>query len=124
VRRRPLGKLPIASDGSARMQLPGGVPVLFRLPETAESKAGKWPRTQRESMAFAPGEYAHQSFRRDLFNGLCASCHGSTSGRPLDTALLPDILTQASAVDAKYKPPTNLNIPPAARGAVEATRPD
>jgi hypothetical protein len=124
VRRRPLGKLPVRTDGSARMQLPGGLPILLRLPETPESKAGKWPRTQRESMAFAPGEYAHQSFRRDLFNGLCASCHGSMSGRPLDTALLPDILTQASAVEAKSSAPTNLNLAPAARGPIEGSKAD
>ena len=51
---------------------------------------------QREEMQFYPGESAHQSFPRELFNGICAGCHGSVSGHELDIAIRPDILTQAS----------------------------
>jgi hypothetical protein len=119
--RRLLGRVPVASDGSAKFQIPGGLPILLKLPDTPESRrsSGALPRAQRETLSFAPGEYAHQSFRRDLFNGLCGSCHGSISGRPVDLAVRPDILTQASSTIAKSGAPTNLNVPPGQRGAVE-----
>ena len=38
-------------------------------------------------MVFSPGEYVHQSFKREFFDGLCGSCHGSISGRSIDSAL-------------------------------------
>jgi mono/diheme cytochrome c family protein len=33
---------------------------------------------------------------RRLFNGVCAGCHGSISGRELDSAVDVDVLTSAS----------------------------
>ena len=51
-------------------------------------------------MTFVPGEQVHQGFPSVFFNGLCAGCHGSISGKPVDFALNPDFLTEASSVVA------------------------
>jgi hypothetical protein len=118
VRRRLLGSVPILGDGSARMVLPGGVPIVLRGSfELGGAPAA--PRFQREEMQFYPGEYAHQSFPARFFDGLCGGCHGSVSGLEVDLALQPDILTQASRVEAR-KPThmaTSFDVPPAQRGA-------
>jgi len=119
VKRRKLGDVPLASDGSAHFRVPGGLPILFKLPDTSASRAGSYPRVQRETMVFAPGEYAHQSFKRTFFNGLCAGCHGAVSGRPVDVAVQPDILTQASDTVSRGTAPLDLNLAPSARGPVE-----
>ncbi len=119
VRRRSLGKVPIENDGSAHFQVPGGLPFVVKLPDTATSIERKWPRTQREQMVFAPGEYAHQSFKPALFDGICAGCHGAVSGLSTDSAVRPDILTQASQVVARDSSPANLNVPPGSRGKIE-----
>jgi hypothetical protein len=119
VRRRLLGTVPIARDGSAHVAIPGGLPVLFRLPDTKASRAQSLPRFQRESSSFAPGEYAHQSFQKSFFNGLCGQCHGAISGRATDVAVQPDILTQASRVIARDAVPINLNVAPNLRGTIE-----
>jgi len=119
VKRRKLGTVPLNADGSAHFQIPGGVPISYKLPDTNESRKNNYPRMQREAMVFAPGEYAHQSFRRTFFNGLCANCHGAVSGRPVDVAVQPDILTQASDTQARGSIPKLLNAPPGARGAPE-----
>ena len=81
---------------TTRFKVPGGLPVLFRLPNTDDSRKGQWPRLQRESYAFYPGERANQSFKREFFDSLCGTCHNSLSGSPLDASSRPDILTQAS----------------------------
>lgn len=119
VRKRRLGQVPLGADGSAHVQVPGGLPIFFKMPETPQSMMNKLPRVQRESFTFAPGEYAHQSFKRDFFSGLCGNCHGSISGRPLDIAVQPDILTQASDTLSRGSQVINLNGPPSGRGMVE-----
>jgi hypothetical protein len=118
VRRRLLGTVPLAKDGSARFTVPGGVPLVLHLPDTDLSRERKLPRWQREQYVFAPGEYAHQSFRREFFDGFCGQCHGAISGRPLDVNVQPDMLTQASSVEARNLSPVNANIPPSARQTV------
>jgi hypothetical protein len=118
VARRLLGHVPIDGDGSAHFQVPGGLPFSIGLPDTQMSQQGKWPRLQREQMQFEPGEYSHQSFQRGFFNGLCANCHGAISGHQIDVAVQPDILSQASQVQARGQAPINLNLPPGSRGAV------
>ncbi len=70
---------------------------MLQLPDTTLSRERNLPRFQREAMVFAPGESSHQSFRAEFFDALCGQCHGSLSGRPLDIALKPDFVTQASA---------------------------
>jgi hypothetical protein len=72
---------------------------------------------QLEQLQFYPGEKTRVGFRRDLFNGVCGSCHGSVSGYEHDVAINPDILTQASRVDAKDTKPLDLTRAP---GAAEA----
>jgi hypothetical protein len=119
VRRRLIGNVPVASDSSTHFQVPGGLPVLFHLPDTKESKEKSIPRFQKEAFVFYPGEYAHQSFRQEFFNSLCGNCHGAISGRPLDVAVKPDMLTQASDTASRNATPFNLNLPPSQRGPVQ-----
>lgn len=101
VRRRLIGTGPLLGDGSAHVQLPGGVPIVLHLPDTAMSKKGGFPRWQREDLEFSPGETLNVGFPRTFFNNVCGQCHGSISGRQVDVAVQPDILTQASIVDAR-----------------------
>jgi hypothetical protein len=117
VRRRLLGSVPLLSDESTHFQVPGGVPLLIHLPDTDLSRKNGYPRWQRETISFAPGEYAHQSFTSGFFNNLCGQCHGSISGQQVDVAVNPDILTQASMVDSTSASALNLNLAPGARGA-------
>lgn len=118
VRRRLLGTAAVEKDGSAKIRIPGGVPIVLELPPTTLSRELGLPRFQRESMSFSPGEYAHQSFRADLFDGLCGSCHGSISGRAIDAALQPDFVTQASNTLSRFVAPYDMNRAPAERGPI------
>lgn len=118
TRRRSLGTVPVLADGSARFQVPGGMPIVLHLADDSESKAMGLPRWQREEMTFLPGEVAHQSFRAQFFDNLCGNCHGAVSGKPFDVALNPDFLTQASAVQATSVQPTPLTEGPGQRGSV------
>lgn len=119
VRRRLLGEVPLERDGSMKFSLPGGLPIVLKLPDTDLSRDRKLPRFQRESMVFAPGEYVHQSFRAELFDAICGQCHGALSGRAIDAALKPDFVTQASATISRDKAPFVLNKAPGERGAIE-----
>jgi hypothetical protein len=94
-----LGTVDVLSDQSAAMRIRGGVPIVL---ETVAALAGAQPalHAQREEMQFYPGEHARQSFPRQFFDGLCGGCHGSVSGEELDLAVNPDILSQASNVEA------------------------
>ena len=119
VRRRLLGHAKVATDGSLHVVMPGGLPIVLHLPDTEESRKNALPRYQREAMEFAPGEQVHQSFKREFFGGLCAGCHGALSGKPIDAAVQPDILTQASRTVSRGSQPLNLNLPPSQRGPIE-----
>jgi hypothetical protein len=118
VRRRLLGTVPVRSDGSAHFRIPGGLPLVLHLPDDAESRQRNLPRWQREEMTFVPGEHARQSFPAAFFDELCAGCHGSISGRPVDFAVRPDFLTQASQVTGVLAAPIDLSGPPNTRGTV------
>lgn len=118
VRRRPLGSVPLEKDGSTKFTLPGGLPIVLELNDTKLSREKNLPRVQREAMVFTPGEDVHQGFKEQFFDGLCAQCHGSVSGRAIDAALNPDFVTQASATIARSQPAYDLNKPPGARGAI------
>jgi WD40 repeat protein len=109
ARRRSLGSvMPNPGDGSARVRLPGGVPFNLAVQVQLDGDAEPTLHHQREAMQFYPGESARQSFRRELFNGVCASCHGSVSGLENDVATNPDILTRASEVLARDQDATPL----------------
>jgi hypothetical protein len=102
VRRRLLG---VASadpnDGSARVRLPGGMPISLATLVQFDGERSPTKHAQREEMQFYPGEIIRQGFRRDLFDGVCGSCHGSVTGYESHVAVDPDILTQASDVVAR-----------------------
>jgi hypothetical protein len=123
VRRRLLGKVPLQSDASAKVWIPGGVPIVLRLPDSTLSKKLSLPRLQREEMSFYPGEYSHQSFKAQFFDALCGQCHGAVSGQQLDVAVRPDIMSQASSIVAKGVGPADLSGPPAGRGMLEPLPP-
>ena len=123
VRRRSLGPVALKEDGSTRFSVPGGLPIVLKLPDTKLSAERKLPRFQRESMVFSPGEFSHQSFRAEFFDALCGQCHGSLSGRQVDVALKPDFVTQASATLSRGAAPFALNKPPGERGPIEGPPP-
>lgn len=108
VRYRSRGTLLPAADGSARARVPGGMPLTYRTFLQLAEDAGPTPHVVREQFQFYPGERTRQSFPRPLFNGLCGGCHGSLSGREMDFAVNPDVLTQASNVAAASEPAADL----------------
>lgn len=115
VHYEELGHAPLFSDGSAKVDLPGGHPLVLRVTD-AQGKTLSFREgapfsgeiVQREEMQFYPGERSSQSFRRGLFNGLCAACHGSITGAELDIAVNIDVLTSASTTEARSSEPRPL----------------
>jgi hypothetical protein len=108
---RPLGRAPLAEDGSIRLRLPGGVPIELAVLGTGaeplkfdEGAPFQGPLRQREELQFYPGERAKQSIPRRLFNGVCAGCHGSITGRELDVVVNVDVLGSASITLAHDEP--------------------
>ncbi|MAQ18106.1 MAG: hypothetical protein CMN30_25330 [Sandaracinus sp.] len=110
-----IGWVPLEGDGSARFYAPGGRP--FRIGVTDDGgdllafgadAPFMGDRVQREQMQLYPGERLRQSFPRRFFNGLCGTCHGSITGRELDVAVDPDILTRASQTYAAELAPLDL----------------
>src|SRR4030095_7651861 len=84
VKRQRLGQVHVQSDNSAAMSVPGGVPIVLETDFKLASDRSAARHHQRESTQFYPGEELRQGFRRSLFNGLCAGCHGSVSGVEMD----------------------------------------
>ena len=109
ARRQLLGSVPVESDSSAGMILPGGVPVTLDVRTQLAGDSAPTDHFQREEMQFYPGEVAKQSFKRKQFNGLCGGCHGSVTGREMELAANPDILTSASQVIARDRAHTDLS---------------
>jgi hypothetical protein len=109
--------MPVYGDGSARMLIPGGVPIVLR-GSFALGGGGVAQHFQREAMQFYPGEYVNQAFPQNFFNGLCAGCHGAVSGYDTDISVQPDILTEASSVQAKTANTSKVDFsgPPSSRG--------
>jgi hypothetical protein len=110
VRRQRIGgSVPITTeDGSAKVQLPGGVPLSIATHVQLDGEDGPQFHHQREAVQFYPGEWVRQGFPRELFSGFCGGCHGSVSGLESEIAVNPDILTQASSVEAFSLPPLDL----------------
>ncbi|MBL8715208.1 MAG: PD40 domain-containing protein [Myxococcales bacterium] len=111
--RRPLGVVPTFGDASIAYQIPGGVPFVLDL---RASKTATPFVTQLEEGQLYPGERAKGSFRRGLFDANCGGCHGAVSGKEVDVHLRPDLITEASRAVSITAPPTNLFLPPGARG--------
>jgi hypothetical protein len=108
VRRALLGTLTQFRDGSAKVTLPGGMPFVLATDVQLAGEEKASLHFQREENVAYPGEVARTSFRRTFFNGLCGGCHGSISGREDNIAVKPDILTQASQVEARSAAPQDL----------------
>jgi hypothetical protein len=93
----------LAADGSAQVQVRGGASIQVRPTDHAGNPL-MFPSggiftgemLQREAVQFYPGEHVRQAMPRAFFNPLCGGCHGSISGRELDTAVDIDVLTRAS----------------------------
>jgi hypothetical protein len=103
VHNESLGRVPLEQDGSARVRLPGGRPLVLGLLGAGGSRLSfeegapfRGEMLQREEIAYFPGERANQGFKRSLFDGMCGGCHGPVSGRELDVAVDIDVLTSAS----------------------------
>ena len=120
ARRRLRGVANQEGDGSVKFEVPGGMPLVLATSVRLTGETQDEFHHQREEMQFYPGEWVRQSFRRDLFDGMCAGCHGSVSGYESDIATNPDILTKASnvqartvnAIDLVGKKPGNPKAPP------------
>jgi hypothetical protein len=108
VRRRRIGSIGVQADNSARVEIPGGLPIVLETLARLQGEPAQSLHHQREEMQFYPGEIARQGFRRDFFNGLCGGCHGSVSGYESEIAARIDILTAASGVIARGIPATDL----------------
>ncbi|HEY8427849.1 MAG TPA: hypothetical protein VIL20_05720, partial [Sandaracinaceae bacterium] len=113
--QRLLGHVPLNPDGSAVFNIVGGLPIVLRVTDASgapmtfpEGAPFTGEMRQREQMQFYPGERSRQSFPRTLFNPMCGGCHGSISGRELDTAADVDVLTHASEVDSMLQSPVVL----------------
>jgi hypothetical protein len=100
ARRRLLGSVTPHRDGSAKVLLSGGVPLVIAASVQLAEDTAPTRHFHREEMQFYPGEWSHQSFPRQMFNGLCGFCHGSVNGLESNIAVLPDILTRASEPSA------------------------
>ncbi|MGC4094291.1 MAG: hypothetical protein QM756_41560 [Polyangiaceae bacterium] len=116
VRRSLLGNVVPFADGSAKVALHGGMPYLLAANVKLDGEAAPSRHFQREETVAYPGEVQRLSFRRDFFNGMCGGCHGSINGREDNVAVKPDILTQASQVEARKAVPFELNGASAAQG--------
>jgi hypothetical protein len=112
VRRGLLGAPTIYGDGSASVTIRGGIPLVLQTRVLLAADSAPTDHFQREEMQFYPGEVVRQGFRAPLFNGICAGCHGSISGYETDIATNPDILSQASRVEAKDRNPSDLTNQP------------
>jgi hypothetical protein len=116
VRRARLGSVTTFHDGSAKVALPGGMPFLLATAAKLGEDAEPAFHFQREEMQVYPGEQLRQSFKRQLFNGMCGGCHGSILGQENHVAVNPDILTRASEVEARTARATEMMVPGAPQG--------
>jgi WD40-like Beta Propeller Repeat len=90
--RERLGRVALARDGSARVRVPAGTGLILEL----QTSDGDVIDTMREEHQVGPGEFINLGISEDLFDAACGGCHGAVSGREIDAALKPDVLTGAS----------------------------
>jgi hypothetical protein len=102
--RRILGTAALEGDGSVKVHLPAGKPLILELLDGG----GKPLFTMTEQHQMGPGETISPGVSRNLFNGVCAGCHGSVSGKELDVAVTPDALTGASVSASRDLPAKSL----------------
>ncbi len=101
--RMELASVPLQSDGSVKVLLPAHTPLVFEL----RDENGNALVTMREAHQFGPGEVISMGVVANLFDAVCAGCHGSISGRELDVRVTPDALTGASQSLSLEGPPIN-----------------
>jgi hypothetical protein len=92
TQRQLLGVAALESDGSLKVALPARKPLMFELQDSGRQVVF----TMREEHQLGPGEHISPGVPRKLFNGVCAGCHGSLSGREPDIAVTADALTGAT----------------------------
>jgi hypothetical protein len=92
TQRQLLGVAALESDGSLKVALPARKPLIFELQDSGRQVVF----TMREEHQLGPGEHISPGVPRKLFNGVCAGCHGSLSGREPDIAVTADALTGAT----------------------------
>lgn len=91
--RTLLGRARLAdADGSTKISVPAGVPVVLELQDDAGNPI---VNVGEEYQAFA-GEMTNIGVSEDFFDSVCGGCHGSVTGSELDVTLTPDALTGAS----------------------------
>lgn len=90
--RKELGRVPLASDGSAHVRLPSLTPLIVEL----QDQSGNKLMTMSEEDQLGPGEHISRGVPQKFFDSVCGGCHGSVSGKELDIAIDPDALTGAS----------------------------
>ena len=95
-----LGSAMLAADGSARVRAPSGTPLYIAL-----FNGGTPLFVMSEEHQFGPGENISLGVREEVFDGVCAGCHGSVSGREIEIGALPDALTGASESLSKSASP-------------------
>lgn len=91
-----LGRVQLAEDGSARVQVPTGDGLILEL----QDESGSALVTMREEHQVGPGEITSLGVKQELFDGTCGGCHGSVSGLEIDVTVSPDVLTGASESDS------------------------
>ncbi|RMH44149.1 MAG: hypothetical protein D6689_03105 [Deltaproteobacteria bacterium] len=99
------GRVPLFEDGSTKIRAPAFTPLVLAL----EDADGNTVIQMRETHQFGPGETISMGVVEPVFDGVCAGCHGSISGRELDVITSPDVLTGASqslALDAEPMAPS------------------
>jgi hypothetical protein len=99
-----LGRADLASDGSVKVRVPGGQPVVLAL----EDGGGSTVVTMTEEHQLGPNEQITMGIVEALFDAVCGGCHGSVSSSELDVTVTPDALTGASQSLSAGSSPVNL----------------
>ncbi len=102
--RTPVGSAPLESDGSLRVLVPAGKPLILELVD----RDGNSLFTMSEEHQVTSGEVITPGAPRAVFDAICAGCHGSISGQELDVAVKADALTGASLSIAHDKQASGL----------------
>ena len=102
--RTLLGKAPLASDGSVKVELPSGTGVVLEL----QDGNGKAVVTMAEEHQLGPGEQISMGVQESLFDAVCGGCHGSVTGKETDIAVTADALTGASQSASAGSTPTQI----------------
>jgi hypothetical protein len=96
------GRVALRSDGSAKLRVPAGLPLVLEL----QDDAGNTLVRMGEAHQMGPGEVVSMGVARPLFDAVCGGCHGAISGREIDVLVTPDVLTGASQSLAVDDEPT------------------